>query len=168
MPGAELFVFSAPSPAALAAALDESRRQLGATPDRPLRAWAAEYATRPRSATRLAVVADDVDALVASLDRARDALRDTAAPKERIAPSVFYADGPAPGKTVLLFPGIGSAYDGMMDGLAQAFPGVAQWFHDMDALLAVMEPHAVASADEPNLLPQNGLPNFIGTMAMFG
>ncbi|MEZ4580412.1 MAG: hypothetical protein R3A10_01935 [Caldilineaceae bacterium] len=94
-------------------------------------------------------------------------LRDAAASKERIAPSVFYADGPAPGKTVLLFPGIGSAYDGMM-GLATRLPGVAQWFRDMDALLAVMEPHAVASADEPNLLPQNGLPNFIVTMAMFG
>ncbi|MEZ4609434.1 MAG: hypothetical protein R2838_04100 [Caldilineaceae bacterium] len=36
MPGAELLVFSAPSPAALAAALDENRRQLGA-PARPLR-----------------------------------------------------------------------------------------------------------------------------------
>ncbi|MEZ4714966.1 MAG: hypothetical protein R2851_02575 [Caldilineaceae bacterium] len=38
----------------------------------------------------------------------------------------------------------------------------------MDAPFAVMEPHAAVSADAPNLLPQNGLPNFIGTMAMFG
>ena len=81
MAEAHLFVFSASSPAALAEALDDVRRQLGAAPAQPLRALAAALAARPRHPTRLAVIAEDADALVASLDRARAALLDSAASK---------------------------------------------------------------------------------------
>ena len=58
MAEAHLFVFSASSPAALAEALDDVRRQLGAAPAQPLRALAAALAARPRHPTRLAVIFD--------------------------------------------------------------------------------------------------------------
>ncbi|MEZ4555712.1 MAG: hypothetical protein R2854_04540 [Caldilineaceae bacterium] len=147
MPGAELFVFSAPSPTALAAALDENRRQLEAAP--PGAAPPGPQSARPDRARDLGWPwwrATSTPGHVAGPPH-EHALHDAAAPKERIAPKSVFADGPAPGRPSSCSRASARRTTGWT-GWPRAFPDVcAQWFHDMDTLLAVVEPHAVASAD---------------------
>ena len=142
----ELFFWTAPDNAALAASLDTTLRQLsGARCDFTSLASAicaaAPGASRV-SGVRLAIVASSQTELLERIGFSKDALLGKQASPHDPKKGVYFGAGPLAGKVAFLFPGQGSQYPAMLREFAVRMPE----FRDMFAL-----------ADEV-LPPINGFP----------
>ena len=133
---AEMFLWSAPSAPALAAALGELEAVLVHNPAlHQLAAAVSRRALLVESGLRLAIVAASAEDLGAKIATVKSALL---AGQEKLedAQGIYLAPAARPGKIAFLFPGQGSQYPGMLRHLAVHFPEFAEALEDADSVLA--------------------------------
>ena len=133
---AEMFLWSAPSAPALAAALGELEAVLVHNPAlHQLAAAVSRRALLAESGLRLAIVAASAEDLRAKIATVKSALL---AGQEKLedAQGIYLAPAARPGKIAFLFPGQGSQYPGMLRHLAVHFPEFAEALEDADSVLA--------------------------------
>jgi malonyl CoA-acyl carrier protein transacylase/phosphopantetheinyl transferase len=133
----EACVLAAESPAALLEDARRLRQRLDAEPSFTLTDLAYTLnclSERPSRAVRLAVVAESLDDLAAKLDRAIEKLSRPDCRRIKDISGIYYEAEPLAreGKVVLVFPGEGAQYAGMLAGLCLHFPEVREIFDRAD------------------------------------
>ncbi|MGA2274099.1 MAG: SDR family NAD(P)-dependent oxidoreductase [Bryobacteraceae bacterium] len=127
LPVAELFILRAVSRQELAVRAGALREMLAAGKGGDLRKLAlAEFARNAKDGPSLALVARDAAQLAAHLDAAAEILADPERNEVAAAQGIYFRQDPlAPDdKIAFVYPGQGTQYPGMLDGIPDAFPFV--------------------------------------------
>ncbi|HEY2155061.1 MAG TPA: acyltransferase domain-containing protein, partial [Isosphaeraceae bacterium] len=145
----ELLLWSAETPAGLAASVETVERALadGAEPAMHDLAFslASDWARRPGSdRARLAIVAGSLDDLKQKLTAARERLTEGGSLSDRRG--IYYRDSPPEGRgrVAWLFPGQGSQYPNMLGDLAVRFDIVRESFERFDRALEARFPEPLS------------------------
>lgn len=131
----ELFVFSAGTPEALASRADSVREELAARPSASLAGLAQQLAGEAPLGCRLAVIATDIEDLIAKLENAAGKIRDGKRKRLQNRSGIYFdLNATAPeGKVAFLFPGQGSQYQNMLADLCMVFPSFRHEFDMSDS-----------------------------------
>lgn len=129
--GPELLLLSRADVPGLISSVDRLAARLrdGGAP--PLRALALEHGRSPASTHRLALVASSHSELEESLLAARRRLSNADGPF-RVGSGLYYGKGKSSGGVAVMFPGIGSTYQGMVRELSRATPVTRRWLEELD------------------------------------
>lgn len=91
-------------------------------------------------AHRLSIVADTVQDLKDKLGQAHKRLAEPEPKPFKLRSGVFYGSTAERGKTLVMMPGEGSQYVGMLREIAVRFPAVASWFDFLDSTVGSSRP----------------------------